>query len=122
MKKVWILEGFISREELDKQYEELLDLKADAKTAIEKAAMKEMTKIYKRSIEKHPEGYWLAYQGKTTYKQFCYDAKQTLRNMRKQKMSWRVVEGSISDEATTWTGYKFVKENSGVMKYLWATL
>lgn len=122
MKKVWILEGFVSREHMEKELGGIVEMISKAKTKEEVDAVLEMEGMYKKVIEKNPEGHWTAWQGKTNYKQFCDCAKETLRNMRKEKMQWRVIEGAIEDEASTWVGYKIVKENNGVMRYLWATL
>ena len=122
MKKVWILEGFATREMMDKEMEELLKEIADVQTEVEKVAAKEIIKIHENAIRKYPEGRWAAYQGKTNYKQFCECAHETLRNMKKKNMQWRVIEGQIEDDAKYWVGYEPVKENPGVMRYLWATL
>ena len=107
---------------MEKDLQELYDMKEKAETTEQIDTCQEMIDIYQKKMDKNPEGYWLAYQGKTNYKQFCYCAHETLQNMRKQKMQWRVVEGAIEDKAQTWAGYETIKENTGVMKYLWATL
>ena len=124
MKNVWILEGFVTREQMDKSLEDL-------KKTVEKADTEELKKVsvdwmetYQKIIDENPEGYWLGYQGKTNYRQFCECAKETLRNMKKEGMEWRVVKGQIADDAQYWNGYKNnpVEVNDGVMRYLWATL
>lgn len=75
---------------------------------------------YKKRIEENPEGMWIGWEGKSIYRQFCDVAKAALRRADK---SWkfRVVEGEIEDNAQYWCGYKFVKENEGVLRYLMAT-
>lgn len=122
MKKVWILEGFISvnkiNEDLD-EWNELLQL-ATKREQIETCL--EMIEIFENKLDANPNGYWLAYQGSTSYKQFCHFARSTMRNLRKDRMTWRVVEGLIEETAKTWQDYRTLKENVGVMKYLWATL
>ena len=122
MKKVWILEGFIDREKMEKSLNDLYDLEKKATTKDQIDSCLEMINIYEKKLHENPNGYWLAYQGKTIYKQFCDCSRQTLHNLCKDIAKWRVVEGSIEDGSKTWVGYKFVKENVGVMKYLWATL
>lgn len=122
MKKVWILEGFISREKMEKNIDDLYDLKRKATSKEQIDACFEMIDIQERKLFENPKGYWLPYQGKTNYKHFCDEAHSTMRNLRKDGMKWRVIEGSIQDDAKTWCGYKVVRENNGVMKYLWATL
>ena len=122
MKKVWILEGFISKEKMEKSLKDLYDLEKKATTKDQIDSCLEMIDLYEKKLHENPDGYWLAYQGKTNYKYFCDEAHSTMRNLRKDKMKWRVIEGSIRDDAKTWCGYEVVKENAGVMKYLWATL
>lgn len=122
MKKVWVLEGLVTKQQMEEDLKSFQDMRTKATTKIEIESCDTMIRLQEYRIDKYPEGRWLAYQGKTNYKQFCYDSKQTLRNMKKHNMQWRVVEGAIQDNATTWVGYKITKENEGVMKYLWATL
>lgn len=122
MKKVWILEGFISREKMEEELEDLYTSRDLAKTEDQIKACDEIMSIHKKTILKHPEGYWVGYQGKSIYHQFCTCAKDTLRNMKDVIKKWRVVEAEINDDAQVWVGYKIVKENPGVMRYLWATL
>lgn len=122
MKKVWILEGFISKESMIESLNQILEMKESADTEDGIKACNEVETVYRNQIARYPEGHWLGYQGKVIYSQFCECAKETLRNMRNQNMRWRVVEATIEDHAKYWTGYKVVKENSGVLKYLLATL
>ena len=122
MKKVWILEGFISEEMIKKTIEELEKDSLLAETDEQKDAYFEVISAYKKRADKNPHGYWLPYDGKIKYKEFCYCAHETLRNMKKEGMKWRVVEAFIKDDASTCAGYETIRENAGVMKYLWATL
>lgn len=122
MKKVWILEGFISKEAMENELKSLYEMKTKAKLPEQIDACDELIRFCIDRIDKNPEGRWLGYQGKTNYKEFCYCAHETLRNMKKERMKWRVVEAFIKDSASTWAGYETIRENVGVMKYLWATL
>lgn len=121
MKKVWILEGFISREHMDKELNDLYEMRNKASNDNELKVCDEMISLYSKSITKNPNGHWLGYQGKSIYRQFCDCAKQTLRYSKDVAEKWRVVEAEIQDDANTWIGYKVIKENPGVMRYLWAT-
>lgn len=83
-------------------------------------SMNQTIASYKKRIEENPEGMWIGWEGKSIYRQFCDVAKAALRRADK---SWkfRVVEGEIEDNAQYWCGYKLVKENEGVLRYLMAT-
>lgn len=108
MKKVWILEGFITPE-LMKQW-----LDDDKK-------LLETKKRLRRAIEQYPDGYWSGYQGNVIYRQFCEVAREMLRNM-KNRMKFRVVTAEIEDNAKYWTEYRNPVENAEVLRYLMATL
>ena len=71
-------------------------------------------------MDENPNGHWYGFEGKTNYKQFCDVAKAAIR--RNYGATFRVVEGEIEDDAKYWSGYKIVKVNSGVLRYLMATL
>lgn len=121
MKKVWILEKFVSIEKMQKSLSELLEMRKVNEGNDEAVkTCDEMIDCYKNRMEKNPEGYWLGYQGKIIYRQFCECAHQTMRNLKGEQ--FRVVEAEINDDAKYWAGYKIVKENPGVMRYLYATL
>ena len=124
MTKIWVLEGFISKEIMEKSLNELYEMKANQTDEKLIKACDEAISAYKKRMDKNPDGYWLGYDGKIVYKHFCEEAKGTLRNMKDKKMKWRVVEGElIGETAKYWlNNYKPVKINEGVMKYLWATL
>ena len=121
--KCWILEGFVTREQMERTL-------ADNKALLAKAESEnnanhiECAKVLVASAEKRiaesPEGYWLGYQGKSNYKTFCYYAQQTMRHLR--DMKFRVVTAEIPDDAETWWGYENPVENDGVRRYLYATL
>lgn len=123
MKKVWILEKFESNEAMVKSLSELEQMFEESKDSFDEKGIESMTKTiesYKKRIDENPDGEWIGWEGKSIYSQFCEVAKDALRRADK---SWkfRVVEGEIEDNAQYWCGYKFVKVNEGVLKYLIAT-
>lgn len=123
MKKVWILEKFEGHEEMVKSLniiEEAFKTNGDKLDADGVKSVEESIAAYKKRIEENPNGWWIGWEGKTIYRQFCDCARDALRRADK---SWkfRVVEGEIEDNAWSWLGYKFVKENEGVLRYLMAT-
>ena len=123
MKKVWILEKFESNEMMVKTLGELEQMFEENKGNFDEKGIESMNQTissYKKRIEENPKGMWIGWEGKLIYRQFCDVAKAALRRADK---SWkfRVVEGEIEDNAQYWCGYKFVKENEGVLRYLMAT-
>lgn len=123
MKKVWILERFESNEMMVKTLGELEQMFEENKGNFDEKGIESMNQTitsYKKRIEENPEGMWIGWEGKSIYRQFCDVAKAALHRADK---SWkfRVVEGEIEDDAQYWCGYKFVKENKGVLRYLMAT-
>lgn len=121
MKKVWVLEKFVSVDEMQKSLSKLFEMR-EMNEGKEEAirACDEMIAAYKKRMDANPDGYWLGYQGKTIYRQFCQCAHDTMRNLKGS--TFRVVEGEIADDAKMWLGYKVVKVNDGVMRYLYATM
>jgi len=123
MKKVWILEKFESNEKMVKTLNELEQIFEESKANLDEKGIESMNKTinsYKKRIEKNPNGEWVGYQGKSIYRQFCDVARDEIRRADKS-CKFRVVEGEIEDNAQYWVGYKFVKENDGVLHYLMAT-
>ena len=123
MKKVWVLEKFASNEVMVKTLGELEQMLDESKDKLDEKGIESMNKTiasYKKMIDENPEGIWIGWEGKSNYRQFCEVAKDSLRRADK---SWkfRVVEGEIEDNAKYWRGYKFVKVNEGVLRYLMAT-
>lgn len=115
MKKVWILEKFETHEEMVMylgEYEKLLKDDSDEK-------LKLFLEKYRNQVKENPEGRWVGFDGKTIYRQFCDVARDSIR--RNPNVKFRVVEGEIPDDAKFWVGYKFVKENEGVLRYLMTT-
>lgn len=123
MKKVWILEKFESNEAMVKTLSNFEQMFEEGKDKLDEKGIESMIQIIasqKKMIEENPEGMWIGWEGKIIYRQFCETAKAALRRADK---SWkfRVVEGEIEDNAQYWCGYKFVKENEEVLRYLMAT-
>ena len=123
MKKVWILEKYITVEDMNKMAEQNAELyesvKADG-TEEQIAMVEDMIEKWNDKMKQNPEGYWSGREGKSVYRQFCEVAKDAIRRADKGTR-FRVVEGEVKDDARFWTGYKFVKENEGVLRYLMAT-
>ena len=123
MKKVWVLEKFTSREEMIKNCEEqkamIEQAKAEGKDENEIAFLEDFAVKYEKVLNDNPNGRWYGFEGKVIYRQFCDVAKAAIR--RNPGGKFRVVEGEIEDDAKYWVGYKFIKVNEGVLKYLMAT-
>lgn len=121
MKKVWILERFATHEEMTrdlKSYEEMFkELKVNHSDKVKDFEL--FISQFKKTIEENPNGRWVGFDGKTNYRTFCDVARSSIRISPKAK--FRVVEAEIRDDAKSWVGYKFVKENEGVLRYLMAT-
>lgn len=122
MKTIWILEGWITPEEMNRSLKEIEAMRDMLRERGEDSAVaEEWVERRKRSIAKHPEGYWLGYQGKLNYRDFCYEARMTMQNMD-CKMKWRVLKAQIPEDAKTWPNqYVNGVENAGVLRYLYAT-
>lgn len=124
MKKVWILEKFESVEDMNKVYTDMKSVVEYAKnndgwTNEQIDDFENAVIAYESKIKENPNGYWYGFEGKEIYRQFCDVAKAAIR--RNPEAKFRVVEAEIPDDAKYWLGYKFVKENEGVYRYLMAT-
>lgn len=124
MKKVWILEKFATAEEEIKHYNDFKELLETAKknnnmTEEQISQFNESLANFKKIVDENPNGRWYGFEGKTIYRQFCDVAKAAIR--RNPDGKFRVVEAEIDDDAQYWTGYKFIKVNEGVYRYLMAT-
>lgn len=121
MKKVWILEKFETNEEMVRMHADyeawLEDAKANDPDRV--AYIEDFVEKHKEEIDANPNGRWYGFEGKVIYRQFCQVAKAAIR--RNPEGKFRVVEGEIPDDSKYWVGYKFVKENEGVLRYLMAT-
>lgn len=118
MKKVWILEKFASREEMENSLAAIKGLLENANSKEQEVACKQVLEAYEKSFNENPEGRWFGFEGKINYNQFISVALDAIR--RNPDGKFRVIEAEIHDNATTWNGYKFVKENDGVLRYLMA--
>ena len=127
-KKVWILERWIDRAGMEQTLAELKEYaeSAEKEGDVALAAFKDAVVRYHEKMRQHHDGYWLGYVGRSNYKQFCWDAKESLRYWIKDQHEsadrFRVVEGYIADDAKQWVNYNVAKINDGVMKYLLATM
>ncbi len=127
MKKVWILEKFETHEEMKQMTERLASMVEYAKSIDDGSehaaktieATQDVFDNHMQMMLNNPDGRWYGFEGKVKYNEFCYTAKAAL--LRNPKGKFRVVEAEIEDDAKYWLGYKFVKENEGVLRYLMAT-
>lgn len=116
MKKVWVLEKLETVEEM----RETINRLADMAEAGDEMADELFTRLMKDLLD-NPNGKWHGYCGKLNYKDFCWDAKDTIRRAEKGT-KFRVVKAEIENDAKYWTNYVNAVENEGVLKYLYATL
>lgn len=121
MKKVWILEKWITPEERMKSIEEVRGLLRILKTEEERNRVSARIEEMLSELRENPEGVWNGWEGKTNYRQFCQVAKECLRRYEKKPDKFRVVSAQIEDGATQWLGYENPVENEGVLRYLYAT-
>lgn len=121
MKKVWILEKWITPEERMKSIEEVRGLLHIFKTEEEKARVYEKIEAMERELHENHEGMWVGWEGKSIYRQFCQVAKECLRRYEKKPDKFRVVSAQIEDGAGQWLDYENPVENEGVLRYLYAT-
>ena len=121
--KVWILEKFASREEMIKrcgEHKVMVEMAKNSKMSAEEiASLEEFAAHYEKVLKNNPDGRWYGFEGKIKYNDFCYTAKAAI--CRNPNGKFRVVEGEIPEGSKSWIGYKFVKVNEGVLRYLMAT-
>lgn len=124
MKKIWVLEKFITTDMMKATMNKLMQDKDNAISENDRLASMKILDVYTDFVEKNPDGCWLAHRGKCNYTDFCQVAREDMRKMlnQKKKVQWRVIEGQIEDDSTTWSNYEVVKVNERVFKYLWATM
>ena len=125
MKTVWVLEKWKTPErmqEIINDFEEMLEQRKEDADFVTKT--KSAIEFLKQELIYNPEGIWIGIVGSTNYKQFCWDAQEELRFWRKKDktMKFRVVKAEIEDNSNTWLHYVHPVENSGVLRYLYATL
>ena len=131
MKKVWILERYETKKELIAQVAGMYDMAKFAKENEEDANVtkhfEETAKNFEEMVNALPDdgGRWSGWEGKSNYKVFCNVAIDAINRdaeqFGKSKHQFRVVEAEIEDDAKYWAGYKFIKVNEGVTRYLYAT-
>lgn len=124
MKKVWILEKLYLPEETKKsiiEMEEALDIiRNNPEAPVEGISCMENTiSTLKQRLADFPDGYWLGFEGKVIYRQFCQVAKDAIN--RNPDFTFRVVSAEIADDAKSWMGYQNPTVNEGVLRYLMAT-
>ena len=123
MRKVWILEKFQSNEMMVKTLSEMEHTLEECIGKLDEKGIDSINQSvvsYKKLIDDNPNGLWLGWEGKTSYREFCEVAKNALRRAPRS-YKFRVIEAEIDDNAEYWGGYKFVKENDAVLRYLMAT-
>lgn len=120
MKKVWVLEKWIDRKRIEDMYNEYVELFNDEKSnrISDEDKTKVLTKLKERLSDPNMNGYWLGYEGKSNYKDFCSVASDFIRRHKNENYKLRVVSAYIDDDAEYWVGYKNPTENEGVLRYL----
>lgn len=124
MKKVWILEKLYTPEETKKSITKMEEMLKDIRNNPEATAegiscMENTLSTLKQRLADFPEGYWLGFEGKIIYRQFCQVAKAAIN--RNPDCTFRVVSAEITDDAKFWLGYQNPNINGGVLGYLMAT-
>ena len=124
MKKVWILEKLYLPEETKQSITEMEEMLENLRNNPEAPAegiscMENTISTLKQRLADFPEGYWLGFEGKVIYRQFCQVAKAAIN--RNPGCTFRVVSAEIADDAKFWLGYQNPTVNEGVLKYLMAT-
>lgn len=124
MKKVWILEKPYTPEETKKSITKMEEMLKDIRNNPEATAegiscMENTLSTLKQRLADFPEGYWLGFEGKIIYRQFCQVAKAAIN--RNPDCTFRVVSAEIADDAKFWLGYQNPNINGGVLRYLMAT-
>lgn len=120
MKKVWILEKFESREDMESLMAKTKDMASFyANDSEGYNVCNQMISALEKKMADNPDGYWAGFEGKIIYRQFIERAKEAIA--RNPEAKFRVVEGLIDDDATSWCGYKTVEVNDRVLRYLMAT-
>lgn len=123
MKKIWILEKLVDRDEMRKSYDDMKALLEEfKKEGVDEIKIKNSEMFLlekKKEIDENPNGVWYGFEGKTIYRQFCDDARDAIR--RNPGCKFRVVEAKIPDDSKYWLDYEPTRVNEGVLRYLMAT-
>lgn len=120
MQKVWILERWNTREEMESQRNDFREMAEELAKDGRPDAYKTLEK-FENILAQNPNGMWVGHEGKSNYKQFCDVAKDALRRAEGKGWKFRVVLAEIKDDAKFWVGYQNPVENEVVMRYLLAT-
>lgn len=125
MKRVWILEKFVGRDEMIKTHDfmkTMLDSMKD-NGAIDDESIKTFEQSvvnFEKMMSDNPGGYWKGVEGKESNIEFHVVAKAALRKNPTDK--FRVIEAAISDDAKFWVGYKPIRENEVFLQYVRAEI
>ena len=124
MKKVWILEKLYRPEETKQSITEMEEMLENIRNNPEAPAdgiscMENTISTLKQRLADFPGGYWLGFEGKVIYRQFCQVAKAAIN--RNPGCTFLVVSAEIADDAKFWLGYQNPTVNEGVLRYLMAT-
>lgn len=122
MKKVWILQRWETMEEMTETYNDIKDMAANCSDEKLEPEWKRLLECHQKTIEDNPNGRWRDIIGRSVYSQFIYVAREQMLLPSNKDKQWRVVEGKIEVDAKYWVGYKFTKENDGILRYLYATV
>ena len=117
MKKVWILEKWVTRDEYAASLDVFNEWKKEG-LDVDYAIDKIKSNLDNPSFE----GYWCGHVGRSNYKVFCYDAIESLRYNKGRNFKFRVVKAEIEDNSTVWTNYVNPIENDGVLRYLYTQI
>lgn len=119
MKKVWILEKWVNRNDCEDTLNKFKELLTKEELKDNKTYSKVITRFSNYLADPEFKGYWVGYVGKSKYSDFCYEAADFIRRHKADNYKLRVVSAYIEDESTSWSGYKNPTENEGVLKYLY---
>ena len=108
-KSVWILERWVSREEMEKDIKQIES--ADN-------ASEYMLLAFRKMLELHPEGYWCGCEGKSNYSQFLRCAERHVKD-RSDNITYRVVVADIPNDAQYWAGYKNPVEDNEALSTIY---
>jgi len=118
MKKVWILEKWINRNDCEDTLNRFKEMFA-TELANDETCSKTITRLSNYLADPEFKGYWFGYEGKSKYSDFCDVAVDFIRRHKADNYKLRVVSAYIEDDAKYWAGYKNPTENEGVLKYLY---
>ena len=106
---VWVLERWISKEEMQHLLTYIQALKAPNARLLEQI---------EEGLRKHPNGYWCGAVGSCNYEDFVLNAKNYISGSP-ENPKLRVVRADIDNGAQYWVGYHDPVEHSEVLRYLY---